>query len=39
VVVEGGCVVEEGSAEALMAAQGRYHQLAHLQASRVSALG
>jgi ATP-binding cassette subfamily B protein/subfamily B ATP-binding cassette protein MsbA len=31
VVVEGGCVVEEGSAEALMAAQGRYHQLAHLQ--------
>jgi ATP-binding cassette, subfamily B, bacterial len=31
VVVEGGCVVEEGSAEALLAAQGRYHHLAHLQ--------
>jgi ABC-type multidrug transport system fused ATPase/permease subunit len=30
-VVEGGCVVEEGSAEALLAAQGRYHHLAHLQ--------
>jgi ATP-binding cassette, subfamily B, bacterial len=39
VVVEGGCVVEEGSAEALLAAQGRYHHLAHLQESRVSALG
>jgi ATP-binding cassette, subfamily B, bacterial len=31
VVVEGGCVVEEGSAEALLAAQGRYHHLAQLQ--------
>jgi ATP-binding cassette subfamily B protein/subfamily B ATP-binding cassette protein MsbA len=31
VVIEGGRVVEEGPAEALLAAQGRYHQLLRLQ--------
>jgi ATP-binding cassette subfamily B protein/subfamily B ATP-binding cassette protein MsbA len=39
VVIEGGRVVEEGPAEALLAAQGRYHQLLRLQTATVGSLG
>jgi ATP-binding cassette subfamily B protein len=37
VLLEGGCIVEDGSHDDLMAANGRYAHMFHLQADRFSA--